>query len=263
MQILTLLILPLLCQQNADAPQQRKRITAPPVQQKPVDFNHPPRNYVTLQMHGWSVLVEKQLSDESPKLAEQTLRRLRNELSQIAGVLPVAALPKLRQLKIFVLYGDDATGGGRDNGLEYYRSDAPRHHQWLDPRMGSSIVIFDAANYRNLSDLWATKSLVHEFGHAQHLEHFPEDHAEIYDTWKSAMDKGLYNVVRDEDQQKHMPNYAAQNHLEYFAELTAFYFVGGNYFPYNRARLKTHDPRGYKLVEKIWNIKPSVDRADE
>ena len=159
--------------------------------------------------------------------------------------------------------GNRATNGGRDNGLEYFRSDAPKHHPWLDPRMGSSIVIFDAGNYRDLSDLWAIKSLVHEFGHAQHLEHYAEDYAEIYDTWQSAIDEGLYRHVRKEDKQKHMPNYAAQNHLEYFAELTAIYFVGGNYFPYNRARLKTHDPRGYQLVEKIWQIDNSDAKSNQ
>jgi Mlc titration factor MtfA (ptsG expression regulator) len=91
-------------------------------------------------------------------------------------------------------------------------------------------------------------------GHAQHLEHWPEDRADIYDTWERAMKAGLYKVVQKKDMKAHMPNYAAQNHLEYFAELTTMYFSGANYFPYNRAGLKKYDPAGYALVEKLWNV---------
>ena len=68
------------------------------------------------------------------------------------------------------------------------------------------------------------------------------------------MKAGLYQVVREKDEDTHLPNYAAQNHLEYFAELTAMYFAGANYFPYDRAGLKEYDPAGYALVQKLWSI---------
>ena len=60
--------------------------------------------------------------------------------------------------------------------------------------------------------------------------------------------------MREEDKGTHNPNYAAQNHLEYFAELTAMYFVGANYFPRDRAGLKAYDPAGYALVETLWGL---------
>jgi len=46
--------------------------------------------------------------------------------------------------------------------------------------------------------------------------------------------------------------YAAQNHLEYFAELSCAYFVGCNYAPFNRAELKEYDPAGFALIEALW-----------
>lgn len=230
------------------------RRTAPAIKQTPVDFNHPPRDYAAHELHGWSVLVEKQLADEAPELANAALARLEEKLGQAAAALPAAALPDLLEVKIFLMYGSRATAGGRNSGLEYFRAVAPEHRTGLDPRMGSSIVVYSAENYAKLPELWALKALVHEFGHAQHLEHWPEDRADIYDAWDHAMKNGLYQVVRDEDQDAHVPNYAAQNHLEYFAELTAMYFVGGNYFPKNRAGLKAYDPAGYALVEKLWGV---------
>jgi hypothetical protein len=164
----------------------------------------------------------------------------------------------VRKVKLFLMYGPKATGGGRKSGLEYFQRGAPHHHKWLDPRMASSIVIFDASNYLKLSELWARKPLVHELAHAHHLEHWPERRADIHNTWKHAMDAGLYQVVREEDEKTHVPNYAAQNHLEYFAELSAMYFGGGNYFPRDRKGLKQYDPDGYDLIERLWGVAPQM-----
>jgi hypothetical protein len=205
------------------------RKTAAILKQEPVDFNHPPRDYVTHKLHGWSVLVEKQLVDEAPKLAKTTLARLENNLGEAVAVPPAATLPDLRKLRIFLLYGPQAKAGGRKSGLEYFRANAPKHQDWFDPRMGRRIVIFNAANYVKISEFWAIKALMHEFGHAQHLEHWPKNRAGIYTAWDHAVKAGLFQTVRGEDKSTHNPNYAAQNHLEYFAELTAIYFVGANY----------------------------------
>jgi hypothetical protein len=241
-----------------DKPAEGERKTAPALQQAAVDFNHPPREYVERPVRGWGVLVEKQLLDEAPDVAKKALSRLDEKLGKAVSVLPEPTLPDLRKLKIFLMYGPKAKSGGRDNGLEYFRLDAAKHQKWLDPRMARGVVIFDAANYTAITDFWALKALVHEFGHAQHLEHWPENRADIYDAWDHAMKTGLYKVVRDEDKNTHVPNYAAQNHLEYFAELTAAYFVGINYFPKDRAGLKAYDPVGFAVVEKLWGINGKV-----
>jgi hypothetical protein len=230
------------------------RETAAAIKQAPVDFNHPPREYFVHRLHGWEVLVEKQLAGEDAGLAKAAIARLECALGETAAVLPTNALPDLQQLKIFLMYGPQAKAGGRSRGLQYFGADAPRHHAWLDARMVSSIVIFSADNYVQLSEFWALKALVHEFGHAQHLEHWPENRADIFDTWEAAMGAGLYQVVRDEDKDTHHPNYAAQNHLEYFAELTATYFAGNNYFPRDRAALRDYDPAGCTLIESLWGI---------
>lgn len=222
--------------------------------QAPVDYNHPPRQYAAYRRQGWEVLVESQLADEDALTLQAVLDRVDQKLGELAALLPPATLPDLRKLKIFILYGTQARAGGRGSGLEYFRADAPGYHDWLDPRMGRSIVIYDAANYLRLSEVWALKSLVHEFGHAQHLEHWPEDYADIRGAWANAMKAGRYQVVRAEDKDTHVPNYAAQNHLEYFAELSAMYFGGANYFPGDRAGLKTYDPEGYAMIRKLWGI---------
>ena len=55
----------------------------------------------------------------------------------------------------------------------------------------------------NLTDHWALKTLVHEFGHAHHLEHWPEDRADIFDAWQRLPDgprKNIEVVFQDIDE---------------------------------------------------------------
>ena len=73
------------------------RKTARAFQQAPVDFNHPPRDYVTHQRHGWEVLVEQQLANEAPELAKKTLGRVEEKLGEVAALLPPASLPDLKK----------------------------------------------------------------------------------------------------------------------------------------------------------------------
>ena len=82
----------------------------------------------------------------------------------------------------------------------------------------------------------------------------------------AAMKAGLFQVVREEDKDAHFPNYAAQNDLEYFTELTAMYFTGANCFPKDRAGLKACDLAGHALIEKLWGVHappPASARAGE
>jgi len=55
--------------------------------------------------------------------------------------------------------------------------------------------------------------------------------------------------------------YAAQNQLEYFAELSAMYFVGCNYPPANRSELKAYDPAGYDMIERYWDVGQALPPA--
>jgi len=100
----------------------------------------------------------------------------------------------------------------------------------------------------------ALMALAHEFAHAYQLEQWPENEPQIYDTWEHAVQQGLYRNVKDENGEVLEQGYAAVNQLEYFAELSMVYFVGGYYTPFNRDELKSYDAAGYEMVRKMWNI---------
>jgi hypothetical protein len=91
--------------------------------------------------------------------------------------------------------------------------------------------------------------------HAWHLvNRKPKDPA-ILGPWEAAVARGLYRNVQDYKGRSIASAYAAQNQLEYFAELSATYFVGINYTPFDRKGLKAYDPTGYEMVEALWGLR--------
>lgn len=227
----------------------------PEQKKKPnVNFREPERVYQTVKRGKWTIEVEKQLIDEAPAIATKAIRRLEEKLDECYRLLPKPAQPVLKELKLFVMYGPKARGGGYDNGLEYFANNAPKFREHLDERWSRCIVVHCAENYTEISNLWALKSLIHEFGHAHHKENWPEDQPEIMAAWKNAVEKGLHLNVKDEKGKTIPKAYALTNQLEYFAELTAMYFAKCNYAPIDRAALKKYDPVGYAMIQKMWGL---------
>jgi hypothetical protein len=231
------------------------RVTPKAIELPAFDVNHPPRQYSERVLAGWNVFVEKQLIEEDPVTAQQAIAKLEAKLGEVAKALPSPAVKSLREVRIFLLYGPKATGGGRSSSFQYFRPGAPKYSPYLDERMSNSILIFSAYNYHYLDPLWSVKGLVHELAHAWHFLHWKENEPGIYDAWAAAMKAGLYksDVAADAKNIKTL-RYAAQNQLEYFAELSAMYFVGCNYPPANRSELKAYDPVGYDMIERYWGI---------
>jgi len=225
---------------------------------KPVDFNHPPRDYAITNAQGWTVLVEQELIQDYPSLAGRCLRRLDGKLAELRTILPPATQPVLLRLKLFLMLGEQAKLGGRNNGAEYFQKTAPAHYAHLDPRMASSVVIYSAENYMWLSDFWARKVLFHELAHAWHLEQWPEAQPDILQTYRAAKAAHLYARVVGDDGRPLEQGYAATNQLEYFAELSCMYFVGCHYYPFNRSQLRAYDPAGEALIRKMWSLDERV-----
>lgn len=231
------------------------RVTPKAIELPAFDLNHPPRKYSERALSGWNVFVENQLLEEDPATAQQAMTKLEVKLAEVTKTLPAPAVKSLQGVKIFLLYGPKATGGGRNSSFQYFRPGAPKYSPYLDERMSNSVLIFSAYNYNYLDALWSVKGLVHELAHAWHLLHWKEKEPGIYDAWAAAMKAGLYksDVAADAKNIKTL-RYAAQNQLEYFAELSAMYFVGCNYPPANRAELKAYDRVGYDMIERYWGV---------
>lgn len=100
----------------------------------------------------------------------------------------------------------------------------------------------------------------HEFAHAIFGEGLSSNvRQEIVDTYQKAMAKGLWK-----------PAYASTNSDEYFAELTMWYFgnhgdmiIPGTEVKPGAEWLKSYDPDGYALLDKIYQGKAEVREITE
>jgi hypothetical protein len=219
-----------------------------------VNYREPNREYVERSAARWKVFLERELVDEHADLADAALRRLDKKLGELSQLLPEHARARLQRLPIYLLLGEESRAGGRDNGAEYFQHNAPDFFEFLDPRWGSSLVIYSARNYVWLDDDWALRVLIHEFGHAWHLEQWMEKQPDILAAWQNAVDQKLYEEVKDLRGRRIDRAYAATNQLEYFAELSCAYFFRGEYEPFDREALRQHDPIGFAMLEKMWGI---------
>jgi hypothetical protein len=235
-----------------------RRETPRPPAQKPVDYRTPARSYKSVRVGGLTVAVEAQLLASEPETARRALERLSKKVAEALEALPAAARPALKAIPIVLMFGPKAHGGGRDNGLEYFRETAPDFHDNLDPRWRHVIVVYCAKNYMDISDLWALKALVHEYAHAHQIAHWPDDQPEIVQAWENAVARGLYRNVEDNEGKTHERGYALVNQLEYFAELSCMYFARCNYPPVDRAALEAYDPVGYQMIRRFWNLDVSA-----
>jgi len=95
---------------------------------------------------------------------------------------------------------------------------------------------------------------MHELSHAWHYKEWSKNYPILKKTWLSSRQKGLYLSQKSIDGELLKPAYASKNEKEYFSELSAIYFVGGNYYPYSREELKIYDIAGYSMVETIWGL---------
>lgn len=217
------------------------------------NYREPERGYLVERAGDFTLYIEEQLRTEKPEVARQAIARLTQKRRKVLSLLPSHARRRLERVPLYLMYGPEARGGGKGNGLEYFQKRASDYDANLNPAWRDAIVIYCAYNYANISDLWATKALLQEYAHAWQLEQWPERQPDILQAWEHARDAGLYVDVPDlESGERHERAYALTNQLEYFAELSCIYFFRCNYLPADRRALKRYDPDGCAMIEKMW-----------
>ena len=219
-----------------------------------VDYRTPSRDYINIK-GDWNIFYEASMKRSNPQLAKDSLLKLKNTLKSIEEKLPHNSLRKLKTLKIFLMLGESSLHGGKKSGMRFVRRGETKKRLHYDNRWEHSVVIYSAKNLMYLTDMWAKKALTHEFSHAWHIMHWPDKHAQILKPWKNAKSKNLYTNVKDYKNRIKPKAYAIKNNLEYFAELSAMYFVGGDYFPYEKIKLTKYDPMGVAMVKNLWSVR--------
>ncbi|KQW00463.1 hypothetical protein [Rhizobacter sp. Root1221] len=216
-----------------------------------VDFSDMRRQYVKVP-GALELYQERGLHETDRTLASNSAVKLADVLRDVLAVLPAHVPRELGDLKVFLMWGPPSPLGGDPSGMRYVRRGEGQRGRSRDPRWDHALVVYSADNLMYLNALWSRKALMHELAHAWHLTHWPERHAPMVQAWQNARDRGLYRDVASVKGTTIASAYAAQNPLEYFAEVSAAYFVGIDYAPFDRAGLKMRDPMGHDLVRSLW-----------
>jgi len=216
-----------------------------------VDFSDTRRAYTRLPGE-FDIQYEAGMAADK-KLTEASTRKLTATLQEIIAALPAHTRAEFRGTTYYLMWGARSPFGGLKSGMRYVTRGS--RNSLHDPRWQGAIVIYSAENFTYLDAVWSKKALAHEMAHAWHLLHWKPKDPAIFGPWDTAVAHGLYRDVQDYKGQTIADAYARHNQLEYFAELSAAYFVGINYMPFDRKGLKAYDPTGYHMVETLWGVR--------
>jgi hypothetical protein len=206
----------------------------------------PTSHYQVRELRGWQVLVHRTLTEEHEDLCHNVLELVDFQLYQITRAVPAPAVEKLRRIRIWVEYADP-----RHPCACYHVSRGWLRAHGFNPEKAGSVEIANSRRFLQWThdQPWM---LLHELAHGYHHQFLGGyENPEIAAVWKAAVEEGLYDeVLYCHGIRK--PAYAKNNPQEYFAELSEAWFGVNDFFPFVRAEVLAHDPRGAELLRRLW-----------
>lgn len=213
----------------------------------------PTSSYKERSVEGWKVLVSDRFQSEYAKLLDDVLAELRRQLVAIREAVPAPAVEKLRQIPIWVEVNDPLFPC-----MCYHPDKRWLKSHGLNPEKTGAVELANAKNFL----VWTKQQpwmVLHELAHGYH-DRFVEngyENAAIAEALKSAKAAGRYGEV-DHVAGRKRAHYAATNPMEFFAEGTEAYFGKNDFYPFDRAELRTYDPDALRLLEQVWGVKRSA-----
>ena len=215
---------------------------------EPTDSYHPHT------LEGWTVRVSARLADDAD-LAARTLALLRVKLFDANRALPPAALERLRRDVVVWVERD----GERFPGMCYHPSRDWLRDNGFNPDKAGGIEVGNATNFL----AWSREQpamVIHELAHAW-FDRLPRAQRRVvHEAYEAARSSGAYDrVLRASGRTERA--YALNDVQEYFAELSEAHLGTNDFFPFVRAELARHDPRGHKAVRDAWAATPATRPA--
>ncbi len=201
-----------------------------------------------MNLEGWTVRVDDRLLvAPNDELGRRALKLLEAKLTDITYVVAPDRLAKLRSVPIVL----DLTHG-RLRAMQYHPSANWLEEHGYSTNLARCVHICDAADFARARQVneqpWV---VLHELAHAYHDQVLGFDEPRIREAYEKFKQSGhgenvlLYDGTRTR-------HYALTDAKEFFAEFTESYFGLNDFYPFNRAELKTAERELYALLENIW-----------
>lgn len=207
-------------------------------------------------VRGWTLRIDERLIAKDAAMVEKAVVLLDAQLAKIERLLPAKVVARLRAVPInFTL--PYVSGRGT---AEYHGGLA-----WVK-QAGREIALAKAIEFTNVDRLEPEIRrmpvlVLHELAHAYHDQVIPGGYQnpEILAAYRQAKAAGTYDAVKRWTGEKFVDKptkaYAMTNQMEYFAETTEAYFDRNDMEPFDRAELKTKDPKVVPVLEQLWGLR--------
>ena len=205
----------------------------------------PTSDYTERTIQGFTVLVNKTLSEHEPEEAA-ALKELESQLKDIIRVVPPGPLADLRKVRIWLEWNDKPGGAA-----EFHPSKEWLTENGYNPEKAGGMEINNARHFVGWSRKAQPWMVLHELAHAYYFRTLGDGDAGVEEAYRRAIDGKLYDSVEYFDGTKQKA-YAATNAKEYFAEISEAYFGKNDFYPFTRDQLERHDPDGFRLMERAW-----------
>ncbi len=203
------------------------------------------KSYTTKTIHGFTVRVSA-AAMAHPDTTNPALELLEAELAEAIELTPEHTHAALRKVVFWVEHN------APEHACACYHPSAV----WLlqngfNPDKARGIEIANPKNFVEWTKRDQPLMVLHELAHAYHHAVLGYEHPLISSSFEKAKAGGKYESVMhvSGNPRRH---YALSNDREYFAELTESYFGKNDFEPFTRDELKTFDPNGYAMIEKLW-----------
>ena len=227
--------------------------TKAPAAKGPKKKNDSQPGYKKDDLRGFQLYFSDEVlaQDKKSVYERSPLEALELELITVEKVIPADKVKQLKGVPIWVEWNETVDLGGVNGRAGravavFYGGHQSNLLSEGSPYKNNSITIL---SLKKLTEEHQPKTdsgrcvTLHELAHAfQFLYLGDTKNALVKPVYQQAMERKLFDPSA----------YAATNDREYFAELTCAYLDQLHYTPKSRAELKTHDPKGYDLMEKSW-----------
>ena len=219
------------------------------------------KGFYTLEHEGFTYKFREEVY--YTPAAQEAEALLKEKLTEINKLLPEDALVAMRKRPIYL--EKDLTDGAAwyhaskeflaEQGLKDSRYTTDKWH------------CVELCNYQHFVS-WSRQNqpymVLHELCHLYHDQVLPGgfQNPDVKAAYKHAMESGMYvntayrldknTLIEHYDDYYHTKVYATNDQMEYFSEICEAYWGENDYYPFNYNDLKTYDPQGFALMEKVW-----------
>lgn len=206
--------------------------------------------YIMRPIQGWTVKINTALRKQDAAALDWALVLLTSQLKTICRLVPQKPLSELKKITIWLSpeYPNTPPRAEYHPGADWLRSNG------RNPEMVKGVEITDVKHF-DAETRRMPLFVLHELAHGYHDRVLGNDEPRLLAAYKNAKAGGKYDRVERQDSEgrKRLDRaYALTNVQEYFAEGTEAFFGANDFYPFNAAQLKAHDPELFALLGKLW-----------